>query len=516
MKFILETKRLILREMDFDDFDSLKKVLSDPNTMKYYPKPYDDEGVNKWIRWSMASYEKRGFGLWAVVLKETGEMIGDCGISMQTIDDELKPEIGYHLRRDYHRLGLGAEMTQAVKNYFFENFDFDEVYSYMNQNNLPSEKTAIKNGMTYLHLYKDKLGSIDKVYRITRDEWIMKKDYFDMEFHRGGRDSRPENTLYSYFYAIENGATTIECDMQLTKDNIIVMSHNPILNSDITVDEDGNRIENDKFFINKLTLKELKKYNVGVMDKKSSYYKLHGKTQVQVATTIPTLEELFTLVKETGADIRMNIETKTYPDKALGKLYQNNSNMEVMVNEFYKLVKKFGFQKRVMLQSFDWSTLLMIKKLDPEIETVALYCEEESWGKDSMTLWLNKKELSPWLAGINIHEFNDNPILAAHHLGIDDISPYFEELTPSDIKLAHKLNMKVIPWTVNKVEDMKKLYDMGVDGIISDKGWLLRSFLESVNAKIYDKRKIDSIYKLDIDHIEADDEIIKNGEDASC
>ena len=339
--------------------------------------------------------------------------------------------------------------------------------------------------------------------------------YFDMEFHRGGRDSRPENTLYSYFYAIENGATTIECDMQLTKDNVIVMSHNPILNADITVDEFKNRIPKNKYFINQLTLKELKRFNVGMMDKNCDYYKLHGKSQVAVDTTIPTLRELFELVRDCSKDIRMNIETKTYPDKALGELYIHNSNMEIMVNEFYKLVKEFGFEKRVMLQSFDWSTLLMIKKLDPQIETVALYCEEEAWGNDSMTLWLNKKEASPWLAGINIHDFNDSPVEAAHYLGIDNISPYFAELSKEDVIKAHSYNMKVIPWTVNKIEDMKMLYEMGVDGIISDKGWLLREFLESAGAKIYNKRDIESKYKLEIDHYDIDDLHISNGEDAS-
>jgi len=175
MKKILETKRLILRELNDDDFDSLKKVLSDPITMKFYPEPYDDNGVRKWIRWCKASYEKRGFGLWAVILKETGEIIGDCGVSMQTIDDELKPEIGYHLRRDYHRMGFGSEMAQAVKDYFFNNFDFDEVYSYMNKDNIASYKTAEKNGMTFLHIYKDSMGMEDRVYRITREEWNKNK-----------------------------------------------------------------------------------------------------------------------------------------------------------------------------------------------------------------------------------------------------------------------------------------------------------------------------------------------------
>ena len=161
--------------MDDGDFDALKKVISDPQNMIYYPKPYDDAGAQRWITWCKASYAKRGFGLWAVVLKESGEMIGDCGVSMQPIDDGWKPEIGYHLNRAYHQRGIGKEMIQAVKDYFFTRFDFDEVYSYMNQENLPSYKTAEANGMTFLHLYKTSDGETCRVYRITRQEWDKQK-----------------------------------------------------------------------------------------------------------------------------------------------------------------------------------------------------------------------------------------------------------------------------------------------------------------------------------------------------
>ncbi len=170
-KRILETNRLILREMNNGDYKELQAVISDPETMKYYKEPYNEAGVQKWIDWCTASYAKRGFGLWAVIFKETGEMIGDCGISMQTIDDELKPEIGYHLNKKYHRQGIGKEMTQAVRDYFFTHFNYDEVYSYMDVDNLPSYKTAEANGMTYLHDYVTADGERCKVYRITRSEW---------------------------------------------------------------------------------------------------------------------------------------------------------------------------------------------------------------------------------------------------------------------------------------------------------------------------------------------------------
>ena len=90
---------------------------------------------------------------------------------MQIIDDELKPEIGYHLRKDYHRQGIGKEMTQAVRDYFFENYGYDEVYSYMDVDNVPSYKTAEANGMTYLHMYTTRDYHVCLVYRITREEW---------------------------------------------------------------------------------------------------------------------------------------------------------------------------------------------------------------------------------------------------------------------------------------------------------------------------------------------------------
>ena len=95
---ILETKRLVIREYTPKDFDALYEILSDAETMKYYPNPYDENGVRRWIDWCIGSYKQNGFGLWALELKETGEFIGDCGISMQNIDGEILPEIGYHVK----------------------------------------------------------------------------------------------------------------------------------------------------------------------------------------------------------------------------------------------------------------------------------------------------------------------------------------------------------------------------------------------------------------------------------
>lgn len=166
MSVVIETKRLILRHMVDDDFEALSKVVRDHDG-----NPYNDEYIWRWLNWCKESYIKYNFGHLSVIYKETGEMIGSAGVSMQFIDDEWKPEIGYHLRPDYHRQGLGKEMAKAIRDYFFNNYDYDEVYSYMEKDNIASYKTAESMGMTYLHLFKARTGDICRVYKITRDEW---------------------------------------------------------------------------------------------------------------------------------------------------------------------------------------------------------------------------------------------------------------------------------------------------------------------------------------------------------
>ena len=97
MQVILETERLFLRKMTMEDFDSLYVVLADSDIMQHHPYSFDEKRVREWIKRNMKRYEENGFGLWAVCLKETGEMIGDCGLTLQNIDGEMLPEIGYHI-----------------------------------------------------------------------------------------------------------------------------------------------------------------------------------------------------------------------------------------------------------------------------------------------------------------------------------------------------------------------------------------------------------------------------------
>ncbi len=168
---VLETDRLILREYVMEDFDALFEIVSDQETMQHYPAPFNEEKTRNWITWNMENYEKYGFGLWAVVLKETGEFIGDCGITIQNIDGEMLPEIGYHIHKKYWRRGFAKEAAQAVRDWVFQNTQYCIIYSYMKYTNIGSYSTAIANGMKKVKEYPDPKNTISYAYAITRDEW---------------------------------------------------------------------------------------------------------------------------------------------------------------------------------------------------------------------------------------------------------------------------------------------------------------------------------------------------------
>ena len=168
---IIETERLFLREMKESDFDALYKVLADSDIMQHYPYAFDENRVINWIQRNIERYRIFGFGLWAVCLKETGEMIGDCGITLQLIDGQIKPEIGYHIRADKQRNGYAKEAAIAVRDWTFNNTPFQIVYSYMKYTNEPSVKTAISYGCKQVDEYKDDENEITKVFAISKDQW---------------------------------------------------------------------------------------------------------------------------------------------------------------------------------------------------------------------------------------------------------------------------------------------------------------------------------------------------------
>jgi len=167
----LLTERLFLREMSMDDYDALYAVLADSDIMQHYPYSFDEKRVRDWIDRNVQRYRTFGFGLWSVCLKETGEMIGDCGLTMQNIGGVIKPEIGYHIRHDMQRKGFAKEAAVCVRDWTFENLPFGEIYSYMKYTNEPSARSAMSWGCKFAYEFEDDVNEITKVFCITREDW---------------------------------------------------------------------------------------------------------------------------------------------------------------------------------------------------------------------------------------------------------------------------------------------------------------------------------------------------------
>lgn len=166
---VIETQRLILRELTLDDFDDLYSLISNPITMSHYEKPYDLDGCRRWLNWCVNSYKKNGFGLWAMILKENNQFIGDCGLSIQNIDGVLLPEVGYHIKHEYWRNGYGKEAGNAVIAWAFKNTKYESLYSYMTKDNIASYSTAISLGMKKIKEYKSGNEEL-LVYKINKTD----------------------------------------------------------------------------------------------------------------------------------------------------------------------------------------------------------------------------------------------------------------------------------------------------------------------------------------------------------
>lgn len=145
---ILTTERLYLREMTQSDYQALSRILQDEETMYAYNGAFSDEETQGWLDNQLSRYSKYGFGLWAVVLKENEEMIGQCGITYQPWKDRQALEIGYLFQKAYWHKGYAAEAARGCKKYAFTELNAEEVCSIIRDTNIPSQNVALRNGMT--------------------------------------------------------------------------------------------------------------------------------------------------------------------------------------------------------------------------------------------------------------------------------------------------------------------------------------------------------------------------------
>ncbi|WP_418315951.1 glycerophosphodiester phosphodiesterase [Piscinibacter sakaiensis] len=289
---------------------------------------------------------------------------------------------------------------------------------------------------------------------------------FDLQGHRGARGLAPENSVPGWKKAIELGVDTIECDMGVTRDGVVVVHHDLRLNQDITRGPDGQWLDKPGPLIRELSFAELQQYDVGRLKPGSKYAQDFAEQQPVDGTRIPKLADLFELAKASGkADLRFDCETKLSPLEPDATLPP-----EAFAKRVIDEIRQHGMAERTMIQSFDWRTLQIVQELAPEIRTMYLSSprtlKPEPDGKPS-----------PWLAGFAPEQHGSVP-KAVKAAGGTIWAPNQTYLTPELLAEAKSLGLTVIPWTVNQPEMMRKLIDMGVDGIISDRPDLLQRELQ--------------------------------------
>jgi glycerophosphoryl diester phosphodiesterase len=280
---------------------------------------------------------------------------------------------------------------------------------------------------------------------------------FDLQGHRGARGLAPENTLPGFARALEIGVTTLELDLRLTKDGVVVVHHDARLNPDTTRGPDGQFLTEVGPAVHSLTLEELRRYDVGRLKARTPYARRLPAQEPADGARIPTLAEVFELARSAGAaHVRFNIETKLAPGS------HDTPEPEAFARAVAEAVRAAGVGDRVMVQSFDWRTLRILAGIAPELARSCLTSEGHF---DTMQRGIDGP--SPWTAGLDIDAYGSVPALV-HAAGCRVWSPSFRDLTEERLARAKELGLAVVPWTVNAPEDMARLVDWGVDGLITD------------------------------------------------
>jgi glycerophosphoryl diester phosphodiesterase len=282
----------------------------------------------------------------------------------------------------------------------------------------------------------------------------------DLQGHRGARGLLPENTLPGFALAMKLGVTTLELDVVATKDGVLVISHDPALNPDITRDSKGSFLRATGPNIVDLTFEELARYDVGRINTWSQYARTFSSQRAADGARIPRLADLFRLVRDSGNEkVRFAIETKLTPHRP-----EQTPDPETFVKLLMKDVSDAGLVDRVQILSFDWRTLRIVQRDHPGVPTVYLTLQ----GKSLDNVMAGSETESPWNAGFTIRKHGSIPkmIKAA---GGTHWSSNWRELNAANVAEAKGLGLKVLAWTVNDRETMSSMLDLGVDGLVTDR-----------------------------------------------
>lgn len=282
---------------------------------------------------------------------------------------------------------------------------------------------------------------------------------FDLQGHRGARGHLPENTLAAFGKALEIGVTTLETDLAVTKDGVVVISHDPDLNPALVRGPNGFWLTARGPAIRTLTLAELKTYDVGRVNPSTSYGKQWPLQLARDGERIPTLAELFAFAKARDPKVRFNLETKITPTSG-----DSVVDPETFVDLALAEIRKAGVVERTTLQSFDWRTLVISKRVAPELETACLTAQFPNFD----TVKPDASGRSPWQAGLAPADHGHSLPRLVKAAGCAIWSANLASLTPDLVREARALGLQVLAWTLNDPADMTRAIDLGVDGLITD------------------------------------------------
>lgn len=280
----------------------------------------------------------------------------------------------------------------------------------------------------------------------------------EIQGHRGARGLLPENTLPAFAKALELGVDVLELDTVVSADGIAVVHHDRALSPNLAR-RNGEWIA-EEIPVRSLSADELSAFDVGRIRPGSRYAKRFPDQMPVDGTPIPKLSDLFRLVSDRGDySVRFNIETKRSP------LHPSETpDPETFARTLIDTARNAGMMDRIALQSFDWSTLIAAKRIEPAVPTVCLTAEAR---------WLDNVEVgrdgaSPWLGGLDVDDHGGSVQKTAKAAGCAVWSPFYRNVTKEAVEAAHAEGLQVVVWTVNETADMKRMVDLGVDGIITD------------------------------------------------
>ena len=278
----------------------------------------------------------------------------------------------------------------------------------------------------------------------------------DIQGHRGARGLLPENTLPAFERAMDLGVTTIELDVAVTRDGVVVISHDATLNPDITRGPDGRFLDARGPAIRDLTYGQVLRYDVGRLNPGRNYAKSFADQQAVDGTRIPRLAELFELARrKNDRDVRFNVEIKSDPTRPELSLAP-----EPFARAVLDEIRRAGMSRRVTIQSFDWRPLQVVQRMAPDVETA--YLTAQAKGFDTVA------EPSAWTAGFRLSDYGSVPKMV-RAAGGRIWSPRYQDVDEAIVREAHAAGVRVIVWTVNEPEAIGKMLALGVDGIISDR-----------------------------------------------